>query len=293
VPFDTLRALARTLGVDIDATTAAPEQALRLRPVRIGLWDRYGGSMPSGWTRWLLEQFEFPFEVVYPSALDAGSLNDRFDVLVFVTGAIPAPGAQPSTAGQPSDPATVPEAFRGWLGSVTAEHTVPRLRVFLENGGTILTIGSSTALAQHLGLPVRPMMVEEGPGGVERRLPRERYYVPGSVLRVRVDSTAPIAWGMPAEVDVMFDDSPVFRVDDGAAGVRRVAWFDRGDPLRSGWAWGQELLEGGAVVVSTDVGRGRLHLFGPEIAFRAQPHGTFKFLFNGLFESVAEPARLR
>ena len=57
--------------------------------MRIGLWDRYGGSMPSGWTRWLFEQYEFPFDVVYPQTLDAGNLNAKFDVLVFVDGAIP------------------------------------------------------------------------------------------------------------------------------------------------------------------------------------------------------------
>jgi hypothetical protein len=52
-------------------------ELFKLRPVRIGLWDRYGGSMPSGWTRWLIEQFEFPFTVVYPQTLDAGDLASR------------------------------------------------------------------------------------------------------------------------------------------------------------------------------------------------------------------------
>src|SRR2546428_13746915 len=61
---------------------------MRLKPVRIGLWDQYGGSMPSGWTRWLFEQYEFPFDVVYPQALDAGDLKSKFDVLVFTDGAI-------------------------------------------------------------------------------------------------------------------------------------------------------------------------------------------------------------
>jgi len=45
--------------------------------------------MPSGWTRWLFEQFEFPFEVVFPGTLDAGNLNAKYDVLVFVDGGIP------------------------------------------------------------------------------------------------------------------------------------------------------------------------------------------------------------
>jgi glutamine amidotransferase-like uncharacterized protein len=64
-----------------------------------------------------------------------------------------------------------------------------------------------------------------------------------------------------------------------------VAWFDSKTPLRRGWAWGQEHLEGGAAVVEARVGPGKLVLFGPEILFRAQPHGTFKFLFNGIVQA--------
>ncbi|HST62866.1 MAG TPA: hypothetical protein VLK84_29435, partial [Longimicrobium sp.] len=118
----------------------------------------------------------------------------------------------------------------------------------------------------------------------------EQYYIPGSILRVAVDNDAPVAWGMGEHADVMFDDSPVFRLGAGAeaAGIRRIAWFDSPRPLRSGWAWGQQHLQGGAAVVSAPVGRGTLYLFGPEIAFRAQPHGTFRLLFNGLYESVRE-----
>ena len=50
--------------------------------------------MPSGWTRWLLEQFEFPFEVVFPQALDAGNLASKFDVIIFPSGAGPAAAAR-------------------------------------------------------------------------------------------------------------------------------------------------------------------------------------------------------
>src|SRR5438034_1371024 len=84
-----VRQLATDLGLSFDGIAARPAPALRVRPVRIGLWDRYGGSIPSGWTRWLLERLEFPFEVVYPSTLDAGKLADRYDLLVFPDGAIP------------------------------------------------------------------------------------------------------------------------------------------------------------------------------------------------------------
>jgi hypothetical protein len=64
--------------------------AFQIKPIRIALWDRYGGSMPSGWTRWIFEQFDFPFTVVYAPTLDAGDLASKFDVIVFVSGAIPA-----------------------------------------------------------------------------------------------------------------------------------------------------------------------------------------------------------
>jgi hypothetical protein len=95
---------------------------------------------------------------------------------------------------------------------------------------------------------------------------------------------------MNEQTDVFFDDSPAFKLGAGAAaaGVKKVAWYDSKTPLRSGWAWGQEVLEGGAAAVSAKVGKGNVLLFGPEILQRAQPHGTFKFLFNGIFYGLAK-----
>jgi hypothetical protein len=105
------------------------------------------------------------------------------------------------------------------------------------------------------------------------------------VLRVSVDNTQPLAWGLGKELDVFFDNSPVMRLQPDAAlrGVRPVAWFASSAPLRSGWAWGQHYLEDGVAVAEAEVGKGHLLLFGPEITFRGQPHGTFKFLFNGIY----------
>ena len=289
---------AKDLGLKFDATNDAPSAgAVKLTAQRVGLWDTYGGSMPSGHTRWLLEQFEFPFNVIFPQELDAGNLRQKYDVIVFVTGAIP---AVPSAAGAGGGGrggrggggggGNIPAEYQSQLGSVTADRSIPQIKRFMEEGGTVITIGSSTNLANHLGLPVADYMVERAPNGTERSLPQEKFYVPGSVMRVAVDNTQPITAGMPKYVDVFFDDSPVFRLEPDAAarGVKPLAWFDTATPLRSGWAWGQNYLQGGTAMAQADVGAGKLYLFGPEILFRGQPAGTFKLLFNGIFSGLVE-----
>jgi hypothetical protein len=105
--------LARDVGLTFHATASRPAALVPLRPVRVGLWDRYGGSMPSGWIRWILEQYEFPFEVVYPATLDAGDLKSRFDVLIFPDEAIPERdgGPRPAWDNQPAA-SDVPEEYR-------------------------------------------------------------------------------------------------------------------------------------------------------------------------------------
>jgi len=290
--------IAAELGMNFDAVTSKPAgPMLKLRPLRIGLWDRYGGSIPSGWTRWILEQFEFPFSVIYPQTLDAGDLADKFDVLIFVGGAIPlresrggGEGRESGPFGRPPRSEEIPAEFRPWLGNITLGKTVPELRKFLEAGGTVLTIGSSTSLGYHSGLPITNALVEKTADGDTRPLPREKYYIPGSLLQVSVDNTNPLAFGLPEKLDVFFDNSPVFRLKPEASlnGVKPVAWFESDQPLRSGWAWGEKYLQDGVAVIDADIGKGKLLLFGPEITFRAQPHGTFKFLFNGIYYGRAE-----
>jgi hypothetical protein len=289
-----LERIASELGTPFRGSPTAPgKEAVSVKPVRVGLWDRYGGSMPSGWTRWLLEKFEYPFQVVFAPELDKGGLREKFDVLIFVDGAFGLGAAGKKGGGfggAMPDEENIPEEYRGRRGEITQEKTVPKLREFLEGGGTILAIGTSTALAKQLGLPLANHLVAPDKEGNEKPLPREKYFVPASVLRVRVDPAHPLAWGLSEQADVMFSNSPTFRLLEGAGGngLKRVAWFDTKTSLRSGWAWGQEYLEGGVAVADARVGKGRLVLFGPQILFRAQPHGTFKFLFNGIVQAGAK-----
>jgi hypothetical protein len=194
--------------------------------------------------------------------------------------------------GCPTRPRSRPSTART-LGNVTVAKTVPQLRAFLENGGTVVTIGGSTALARHLGLPVTDY-AGGARAGRHRAAPAER-----EVLHPRLDPAGgggpddlPAAWGMEDHADVMFDESPCSAWASGAAaggaphclvrhGARRCAAGGRGG---SG-TWRT------ASPRPRRRGAGKLFLFGPEITFRAQPHGTFRFLFNGLYASVMQPAR--
>jgi hypothetical protein len=282
-------AMAREVGVGLHGVTARPAGgALELHPVRIGLWDRYGGSMPSGWTRYILEHFEFDYEVVFPPELDRGDLNASYDVLLFPDGAIPGlpgegSGGRGGGFGSGADGPVVPAEYQDRLGSVTAETTVPRILDFIRSGGAAVAVGSSTSLAYHAGLPVANHLT--GPDGSPLRT--NDYYIPGSVMELRLDDASPVTHGMGDRVDVLFDRSPVFRVEPGVPGVRPLGWFDSDAPLRSGWAWGQEHLEGGAALLEADLGQGKLFLFGPEVTFRGQPHGTFPLVFNAIYYGTA------
>lgn len=268
-------------------TATAPKNKIKISAGRIALWDTYGGSMASGWVRWMMEQYHYNATIIYPQDIDAGNLKSKFDVIILVGGAVPAlqsTGGSGRTFGPKAE--DIPAEYRNRLGRITADKSIPQLKKFLEDGGNIVTIGSSTNLAYHLNLPVRNAMVEIIKGE-EKKLPSEKFYVPGSVLNVEVDTKLPAAWGMEKEADVYFDNSPVFRLtgDAIASGkVKPLMWFGSATPLRSGWAWGQAYLQDGVTAFEARVGKGRLLAFGPEIAFRAQTHGTFKLIFNQLYK---------
>ena len=283
---------ARELGVSFHGTTShAGADATKLRSERLALWDTYGGSMPSGQIRWMLEQFEFPYKLVYPQDIDDGRLQGKYDVLILPSGALSANDAsmRARLAARDGD---IPKEYQYMTGRLSAEKSAPQLERFMEQGGTVLTIGGSTSLASMIGLPVANALVERSPAGSERPLPPEKFYVPGSILSVAVNDQLGIAAGSPSHVDVFFDNSPSFRLEPDAAlkGVQPVAWFDSAHPLRSGWAWGQNYLEGSVAIAQARVGQGELFMFGPEITFRAQPHGTFRFLFNGIYAGGAKQA---
>ena len=323
---------AADLGVTFQGTATAPTgPAAKLRRPRIGLVDHYGGGMPTGWTRLILKNLEFPYAEdsendVFPPDINRGNLRATYDVLVFnnetlgigggggrgggggAGGDVPAAGVeQPAAAGQvagrggrgggrgagsdvvaPGDDRRRPfqpvaEKYTRRQGSISAEG-IAALKQFVQDGGTIIAIGSGASSAVQLfGLPLAPHVTV----GSATDPQRNHYYVPGSVLTVAVDPKNPVAHGYGDTVDIFFDNSPVWKLNGSSADLRTVAWFPNDHPLRSGWAWGQNYLDKGIEMAEANVGKGRVFLFGNELLFRSQPHGNYKFFFNALYLSVA------
>jgi hypothetical protein len=286
-----VRAVAAERGVSFTSDASPAIDAMtRLHLPRVALWDVYGGEISSGWMRFVFDSFDFPYDVVFANDIDNSDLRSKYDVLILPDGAaLTSAPENPEFTFQPrGQPAAekIPAEWRSHLGRISEAKSLPKIRAFVENGGTLLALGDAAEIGHTLGLPVSDATL----GDDNKPLPRAKYYVPGSVLSVAVDPSNPIAWGMNPRADIFFDNNPAFRLTDDAAakGVKRVAWFDSPTPLRSGWAWGQKILDGATEILTAPMGKGSVVLYGPQVHFRGQTHGAFRFLFNGIYYSQVD-----
>ena len=283
---------ASDYGVKVTGINRHPTNAVKIVPTRIAIWNKYGGSMQAGWISWIMEQYHFPFEMVYLQQIDSGRLREKYDVIIFASGAIPTVKKVNDSIDyknfQDSQPKVeeIPEEYRGWIGKITVEKSIPQLQKFLEEGGVIVALESSTNLAYHLKLPVKNALLKINDKGQEDELSGNEYFIPGSLVTADLDTTESANWGMSAKSDFNFDHSAVFKLEPDAAakGTKKLVWFSNDAPLHSGWALGQKYLKNGVLAFVAPVGAGKLYAFGSDIVFRAQSHGTFKLLFNQLYQ---------
>jgi hypothetical protein len=267
----------RVTGVDAERVDRLPRIAMPpVRAARIGLYKSWVANMDEGWTRWLFEQYGFPYTTLTDADIRQGGLRDRFDVIV-----LPDQAPRRIIAGhQPSDrPAVgpwgpVPAEYQGGIG----EAGVQALKAFVESGGRLVTFDAASDL---------PLQSFAGPfAGIRNvitALPRATFYCPGSVVRLAVDTAHPLAAGMTAAPAAYFANSRAFETSEsGVASVARYA-AEPGDVLMSGWLLGADRLANRHAVLSVPFGQGEVVLFAFRPQFRAQPHATFKLVFNALY----------
>ena len=257
------------------------------RPPRVALYKPWTASMDEGWTRFVLEQFQVPFTSLTDSMARAGRLRDQYDVIL-----VPDMSLREMRSGMTAT--QVPPRFAGGLGTAGVRSMVD----FVRGGGTLVLLDASSEFAtEELGVGVRLITESrrdpavDGPRG-DAQAAAEPLYAPGSVLRVLVDASHPIARGMPDTAAVYFTNSVTFDVPAGSA-VRTIARYpERGeDILLSGFLQGAGAIAGKAAAVEAAVGEGRVVMFGFRPQYRGQSYGTFKMLFNALLEGGSSSRR--
>ena len=269
--------VAQTTGVDFLALdTNVRNMSQLLRPNRVGMYQRYyGGNMDEGWTRWLLEDFAFSYNTLMDAAITDGNLNDTYDVIVLPADGVARMTGEPSeTSGRGgSRPEDYPPAYRSGFGDEGAA----ALEAFVKNGGTLVTFAQAGDLPiQKFGLPVRNLLAG---------LSSTEFWSPGSTLKVNIDRTNALAYGMPADgLATFLGGNQVYEVVATPRNdrVKRIVTFIDRDILQSGWLIGEDVIAEKAAMVSVQHGLGQVVLIGFRVQHRAQTHGTFKLFFNAL-----------
>ncbi len=240
-------------------------------------------SMDEGWSRFVFGYYwgRFGSRCV---PLQQGSINNK-----GILGSQPTDSASllwADTILFPDQPAnqilngyakgSMPDEYVGGVG----KEGVANLKKFVEDGGTLVFMNESSNFAiREFKLPVK---------NVTAGLNRKDFFIPGSILRTELNTTHPIAKGMPKESIAWFEDSPAFEIQTDPLALtnnfRIIAKYpsDPSKILLSGWALGTEKIAGKAALVEFTIGKGKIVLFGFRPQYRAQSLATYPLLFNAI-----------
>jgi len=278
-----MNSLARDLHLRIEKTSGLPKgKVFSLKAPRVALYKSWTANMDEGWTRFLLEEYEFPFTSVEDARIRAGSLRDDFDVLII-------PSISGSAVIEGHKKGTVPPQYVGGIGLLG----VRNIKDFVAAGGLLVTLNSGCAFAMEiLKLPVRNALESIQVPGRSGSASQVEFVCPGSLLKLKFDVNHPVAYGMPEEAAGLFSRSPVFTLlpaFQGEANPAAIARYPRSGLLMSGYLKGEKYLAGKTAAAEVPLGAGKVILLGFGVQSRAQPLATFKLLFNALYYAASEP----
>ena len=278
VPFSSrskaiVEQIAKELGLRVDGRKGKPPADARpIGNARIAVYKPWMANIDEGWTRLVLNQYEFRYQSISDADIHAGNLRSKLDVLV-----LPSEPVERIISGNP--PGSMPPEYVGGLGPVG----VDAIKKFVQAGGTLVALDESSTFARTVfDLPLRD---------VTRNAPADRFFCPGSILRIDLDPTQPLAYGMSAHSAAFFGFSSAFEPaasenTQTAMPVATIARYASRDVLESGWLEGESLIASRAAVVQATVGQGRVVLMGFPVQHRAQSHATYRLLFNALLSAT-------
>ncbi|HXG85015.1 MAG TPA: M14 metallopeptidase family protein [Pyrinomonadaceae bacterium] len=226
-------------------------------------------TMDEGWTRWIFEKSNF-WQVkpngatIQNQEILGGNLDSKYKTIIF-----PDQSANQILNGFPKG--AMPDEYTGGIGKDGAAN----LKKFVEAGGTLVFFNRASNFAiEQFDLPVRD---------VTQGLARKDFFIPGSILRTELDTSSPIAKGMPQQSIAWFENSPAFEITDNKR-AKIIAKYplDAKSVLLSGYALGAEKIVGKAALVEIPMGKGKIILFGFRPQYRGQSLATFPLLFNAI-----------
>jgi hypothetical protein len=264
--------------------------AYELRAPRVAIYEPWNANMDAGWTQYLMDQFRVPFQAIRNREIGAGELGQKYDAIILAAQTANAilhgiqAGAAPAAARGLNPPVVQRPEYTGGIGV----QGLAKLEEFVEKGGTLIAMDSAAELpVQFFGLGLRSAIRADadGSGG--------GYYSPGSLIRIQVDTSHPIAWGMPKDAYAFttggqaWDITLAKEYNQGDSEIRSVARYASNNVLASGWLSGERVVAGKHILVEARRGKGRVVLFGFRPQFRAQSAGTFKLLLNAIYLAAA------
>jgi hypothetical protein len=280
-----LEPIAKEFGLSVKASEAprtspqppATDRAASFHAPRVAMYQPWtGGNMDEGWTRWVLEQYEFNLTSIHNADVRAGKLRQKFDAIIVAD-------QDPRGIIDGYDAPAIRPEYRGGIG----EAGLDNLKQFVADGGTLITMGNACDLAiEKLPIPVR---------NLKKGLTRDQHFAPGAILHVEVDAQHPLGYGVASDTFGFYINSPFFSVVEGFNSHRTsvIARYPNNNVIASGWLKGEDLMSGRAAVVSVDLNPGRVVLFGLRPQHRAQTHATFPLLFNALYLSAQENEKIK
>jgi hypothetical protein len=275
VPSAEFKRMLKGTGLDVRRDFLKNQSAaIKIKKPRIGIYQSYVPSIDEGWTRWVLDHFEFSYTVLHNPDFKNKKLSKKFDVIIFadmirsiiVDGKYGGPRSY-------YNPNTHPD-FKGGIEKTGSQ----ALKDFVKAGGTLILLDSASEIAiQDFSLPLTNKL---------KRLRGDKFYCPGSILKIEIDPHDPLAWGMPPEGVIFFSNSPAFNTQLPASphiDRKVVASFAVREPhLLSGYVKGEKWLNRAAVIVRFDYYNGHVIVMGGRVQHRAQTSATFKFFFNAI-----------
>jgi hypothetical protein len=236
-----------------------------VKAARVGLYRPWTASMDEGWTRWILEQYKFPFKSLYNADIKGGHLRSRYDVIVI-------PDVNERQILDGYRPGTIPERYAGGIGEEGAQE----LRDFVNDGGTLVTFNNASMFAiNQLKLPVDNALAG---------LSANQFFCSGCLLTVHVEDAKNSATaGIAADTVVMFERGPAFTTKTGFKGTVLARYPKERSPLMSGYLAGPDHLQGQIAALQVEYGKGRVLLLGFKPQWRGQSHAAYKFFMNALY----------